>query len=180
MHPKLQQWIAALFAARVGKQILVVRDIKEHSDLRTIRAHTKQFEIWHLSKSLVLYPDGYKFVPPEDYQGLDGTVPDLKDEQPQRELAGVLHSWLTLHQDSKIFFLHTKNDFWKLTCQLANAQSTDTLSVAQLKSIFKIDTGEAEDQEVEYPRRLRDFLDHLSLEDETKLIEFLESKALDV
>ena len=179
MSTKLELWLRLLFEIRAGNQIIVVRDLKEHPDVRSARLHLKNFEIWHLSKSLVLYPDGYRKMPAEEFEGLDGTMPDVKEEQTQIELAGVLREWLKFHRDAKIFFLHCGDPFWKLTCQMADANSTDTLTVAQLGVLFNLKTGEKEDQKEEYPRRLKDFLDNLSPEQERKLLDFVADGGLD-
>ena len=179
MHPKLALWMELLFKIRVGKQVVVINDLKEHSDIRHARTRLKNFEIWRFSKSLILYPEGYHFIPADEFEGLDGTAPDLREEYAQRELGAALRNWLMTHRDSRIFFLHDGDEFWKLTCQLADAESTSSLTLQELGNIFNLETGEKEDQKVEYPRRLRDFLDNLSPEEENKLVDFVSTGGLD-
>jgi hypothetical protein len=137
------------------------------------------FEIWRFSKSLVVYPEGYKLVPSSEFQGLDGTVPDLKEEFKEQELGATFREWLQANRESKIQCLHSNDPFWKLVCQLADATSTDTLNGSQLSLVFNVDTGERQDQAIEVPRRLRDFLDNLKPEQEQKLIDFISNGGLD-
>lgn len=179
MHPKIEEWLELLLNIRVGKQVVVLRGPRDHPDIRNARTKTKTFEIWRMSKSLIVYPEGYKLIPPEEFKGLDGTVPDIRQEFSEKEMAPALAQWLIAHRESKIFFVHDDDPYWKLTCQLANAEATANVTVQELGYVLKLETGEKQDQTVDYPRRLRDFLEVLTPEQEEKILSFIASGGLE-
>ena len=173
MHPQLASWIDLLFRIRVGRQVVCLLGAREHKDIRGARTHTRAFEIWRLSKALVVFPEGYRMLPPEEFAGLDGTVPDLKEEYPAREVGLALGEWLRYNRDSHIIVLHDDDVYWKNACGFANAESMPSITPRELGLIFKLDIGRREDQGVEWPRRLKDFLDNLDEGQSYRLVDFI-------
>ena len=174
MHPKMPVWLDLLLdRIRCGKQIICLRGPREHHDLRDARAKLKSFEIWRLSKSLGVFPEGYHTVPAEEFEGLDGTIPDFKEEFSAREIGLLISEWLKAHPESRVIILHDGDEYWKTACSWANAESTASMTVKELATAFKLDTGEKQDQEVEWPRRLREFLDSLDVPSTLKLVDYL-------
>ena len=173
MHPKMPIWLELLLSIRVAKQVICVRGPHEHHDLRDARTHLKNFEIWRLSKSLGVYPEGYRLVPAETFEGLDGTFPDFKEEFSAREVGNLLGEWLRAHKDSHVIILHDGDSYWREACGFANAESTASMTLGELSIAFKLDTGEKHDQTVEWPRRLREFLENLDEPQSLKLADYL-------
>ena len=173
MHEKMLQWLELLLSIRVAKQVICVRGPREHHDLRDARTHLKNFEIWRLSKSLGVFPEGYRFTSPETFEGLDGTLPDFKEEFSAREIGGVIGEWLKAHKDSRIIILHDEDPYWREACGIANAESTSSMTIQELGVAFNLDTGEKQDQAVEWPRRLGEFLDGLNEVQALKLADYL-------
>lgn len=173
MKSKLAAWLELLFSIRVGPQVICVREPRGHPDLREARTKTKSFEIWRLSKSLVVYPEGYRLVPAEEFEGLDGTIPDLAVEYDAREVGQTMFEWLRHNSGSRIVILHDGDPYWQTVCGHASAESTASWTVQELGLIFNLETGERHDQSVEWPHRLRDFLENLNPQQEAKLADFV-------
>ena len=173
MNAKMGKWLELLLSIRVSKQAICVRGPREHHDLREARTHLKNFEIWRLSKSLGVFPEGYRFTPVETFEGLDGTLPDFKEEFSSREIGGLIGEWLRVHKDSRIIILHDNDSYWREACGFANAESTASMTLKELATAFNLDTGEKQDQAVEWPRRLREFLDGLEEPQALKLVDYL-------
>ena len=173
MNKKLELWMELLFRIRMGKQVLVVTGSRSQPDLRFNRAKLKNFEIWDFSRTLILFPEGYKLLPAEEFEGIEGTMPKLVDEFSPQDLGFALREWVSAHKDVKFYFLHSDDPFWKEVCMFAEVTSTNNLTLGELGLVFTLDTGQEQDQKEEFPRRLRDFLDNLAPEDKQKVAAYV-------
>jgi len=172
--PALVLWLDLFFRLRVDKQVLIMANPRGHSDLRTLRTHSKKFEIWRLSKSLLMYPEGYRIIPKEEFQGLDGTAPSLDKELLIPEMEAILHEWLQMHKDTKFLVVHDGEEFWRNLCGITGLTATSTITDRELAFVFDVETGEKEHHDDLWPKRLNEFLDNLSPEEKTLLKQHLD------
>lgn len=161
-----------LFEAPVGQQVLLL--LPGRSKLRSFRVTNKTFVIFNLSRSLVVYPDGYRQVNLKEYGGWDGTAPRLNDvEFNVVDTANLLRTWIDNVPDSKIIMVHEGDPFWSEVGEMADIPHMAELPLNELSQYFTLETGEKEDSEVRWPRSLRRFLDGLSEEDSLRLTEYV-------
>ena len=164
----IEMWMKTLFEAPVSQQVLLL--LPGRSKLRSFRVTNKTYSIFNLSRSLVVYPDGYRQVNLKEYEGWDGTAPRLNNvEFSVDDTANLLRTWRDHAPDSTVIMVDEGSPFWSKVGELADIPHTNEIPLNELSQHFVLETGEAEDSTVRWPRSLRRYLDGLSEEDSVRL-----------
>ena len=170
----IEQWIGNLFEIPNKGQTLLVPEGRIHSRLVSFRVTNKTFSCWRLNPGLVMYPDGYRPMDLNKYEGYDGVVPKVRGWLPVDVTTSLLKRWVEGRGDQKTVLCYGPDVRWKGIAESAGIEHVyEDLSVPDLGRIFNLETGEKRDREVRWPASVQLFLDELTPEDEGKLIDYL-------